>query len=287
MCLGYNTLYDVKPNMSEPKEGESLFAGDLPDARRVWHWIILCDDNMVVSITESTAPSPSSVRSAAPALRDNIRNVFRQLSKANVHPEQSSISVVPIRMIMDREKSTSSGAGLLLYYLFDDWQSTFALLARRDNAYSTRLNETRQSMMKKADLKHVELLHRLGRQMAVLRRLYLSYQLIVAKVIERHNRRTSRRGLTSSAIDQAASVGDTQPVLSTQPSHSATGTLNTSSLQSASPADEIATYLSASAMDRFERLGDRISLLVLTEIEESINLKDQLLAMVCSSNPRY
>lgn len=288
MCLGYNTLYDVKPNMKGPKEGESLFAGDLPDARRVWQWIMICDDNMVVSITESIMPSASSVNIGTPALRDNLRNVFRQLSKANDHPKQNSISVVPIRKIMDREKNTSSGAGLLLYYLFDDWMSTFGLLARRDNAYSTKLNGTRRSMMEKADLRHVELLHRLGRQMAVLRRLYMSYQLIVAKVLERHKGRHSplEKKSASSAADDFASMVDTQSFPSTQQSHTVSGLHriahqpSSSSLHSRTLPDTIGTYLSASAMDRFERLGDRISLLVLTEIEESIALKDQLLAMV-------
>ena len=95
-------------------------------------------------------------------------------------------------------------------------------------------------MMQKADLKHVELFHRLGRQMAILRRVYEGYRLLIAKMLDR--RRTN---------------------------HALAPTKD-------SPSE---TYLSAAAPDRFERLADRISLYALTEIEESITLKDQLLSL--------
>ena len=36
-CVGYNSLY-VVPNV------ESSNGKDLPDGRRLWSWLILCDD---------------------------------------------------------------------------------------------------------------------------------------------------------------------------------------------------------------------------------------------------
>jgi hypothetical protein len=40
-CIGYNSLY-VVPSVETPN-GQGL-----PDGRRLWSWLILCDDGMTV-----------------------------------------------------------------------------------------------------------------------------------------------------------------------------------------------------------------------------------------------
>lgn len=292
IALSYNSLYDVKPNVKDLKDGDSLFEGDLPHAHRVWSWYILCDDNTLITITEGTGATARKPSDQVSVLRQHLTNVFLQLSYAKVHPREKSVSIVPIRKMMkDDEESTEGVAGLLLYYLFDDWTSTFALLAQRNNPYSVELNKLRRNMMEKASLKHVELLHRLGRQLVVLKRLYEAYQIVIGKLLTRHEALEKARTLSTShtGAQTTHAANDTLNLVYTtsggsteapdmQSSNSSSTAHNTNDSRHTSNA-----YLNYHAVDRFERLQDRINSLVLTEIEEDINLKNQLLNMVSKS----
>lgn len=68
-------------------------------------------------------------------------NVFRQLSKAN--KVQSPILTLPFRIgaqALDNTPETNP-ASLLFYYLFDDWHTTYSLVARREHRYGEQLEE--------------------------------------------------------------------------------------------------------------------------------------------------
>ena len=73
-------------------------------------------------------------------------NVFRQCSKARDPMAEITPLQLPLRIrVGDSEKEaqhrSSDVPGLLFYYLFDDWLSIYALIARRDNRFTIELNE--------------------------------------------------------------------------------------------------------------------------------------------------
>lgn len=85
------------------------------------------------------------------AIRRNLLNVFGQLSRASSgQRERNPIMALPIRGSLtsgedgtkDR-KPTSMGddSSLLFYYLFDDWYTSYSLVARKEHQYSAQLED--------------------------------------------------------------------------------------------------------------------------------------------------
>ena len=117
--------------------------------------------------------------------------------------------------------------------------------------------EQRANLMNQADLEHVNHLHRIGRQLAVLKRLYQSYELIIDKILQQRAPPLKRSQAFSTPL-----IGENYD--------------NTPGVDSM---DRLGLYLTSGAKYRFERLRDRIRLYVLSAIQESIDLKDSLLSM--------
>jgi hypothetical protein len=121
-------------------------------------------------------------------------------------------------------------------------------------------------MLEKANLTHVDQLHHIGMQLAVLKRVYQSYELIIERVLKK----------------QEATLA------SLKNSHIVSGvdSLASSHMQMGSPghipeADSLlGVSLSSAARARFERLKDMIILYALSEIQECIDQKDSLVMMV-------
>lgn len=88
----------------------------------------------MISITEDPF-LPSTVDVDATPIRRNLLNVFCQLSKADDPSKRSAISLAPLRFA-----DNIDSVGLLFYYLFDDWQTTYSLLAKGQGTYGARLN---------------------------------------------------------------------------------------------------------------------------------------------------
>lgn len=113
-------------------------------------------------------------------------------------------------------------------------------------------------MFKTAELEHVDTLHHYGRQLAVLRRIYQSYDRIIERLLERQR-----------VLANAASLmGDPR-------------TIALRSIENNS--DKYFTYgipLATSAVVRFETLRDRIRLYALSEIQECLDEKDALVQVV-------
>lgn len=121
-------------------------------------------------------------------------------------------------------------------------------------------------MLVKADLNHVDQLHHIGCQLAVLRRVYHSYSLLIERVLERREAtmaslKNSR--VLSTAESMFASVHGTD-----SPNGLPTDLFNT-----------LGVSISSAARVRFERLKDRITLYALSEIQECIDQKDSLVMM--------
>lgn len=264
VCLGYNSLYNIDTSQ---QLNPASHAQDLPSGTRVWSWLILCDDKTVISIFESTLPdSPTDRLHSAASTRYNLLNVFSQLSNATDPQSRNPISLVPLRYAVGNDLTQTTpepvdGPGLLFYYLFDDWHTTYSLVAKRGHQYSAELNRLRESMMRRANLSHVTRLHHIGRQLAVLKRLYESYDLIITRVLEKQRDSPTAPSATPHSCPSVLAM-DSQAVPPRRRRQ-----------------DQLGVFLTSAARVRFERLGDRIKLYALSEIQESMDLKDSLVSM--------
>lgn len=149
VCVGYNTLHVVEPGPRRDEIDE--FSEDVPNCKRVWSWLLLCDDRTVITIHENPYPfrtGPLSRREQRNLgiIRRNTINVFRQCSKTRDPLAEVTPLVLPLRTrVGDSEKEEQHRAsdvpGLLFYYLFDDWLSIYTVIARGDNHFANELNE--------------------------------------------------------------------------------------------------------------------------------------------------
>lgn len=109
--------------------------------------------------------------------------------------------------------------------------------------------------MKDADLEHINQLHHIGRELALLKRLYQSYDMILERLLE-------NRGSTPTSQVTPFST----PTLRKTTNNGVHG--------------EVGIYLTSAARVRFERLRDRIKLYAISFIDENIELKESLMMMV-------
>jgi Mg2+ and Co2+ transporter CorA len=121
-------------------------------------------------------------------------------------------------------------------------------------------------MLVKADLTHVDQLHHIGCQLAVLRRVYHSYSLLIERVLE-------RREATLASLKNSKVISSAESMIS-----SVHGTDSPNALLP-ELASSLGVSLSSAARVRFERLKDRIALYALSEIQECIDQKDSLVMM--------
>lgn len=120
-------------------------------------------------------------------------------------------------------------------------------------------------MFTTADLKHVDGLHHYGRQLAVLKRIYESYNNIIERVLDGPKQ-----------MEYLKASSDDVPVASRQG-------LESSEIGDTAITSSIGVPLSTTARVRFERLKDRITLYALSEIKDCIDEKDALVMLVCTA----
>ena len=77
------------------------------------------------------------------ATRRNLLNVFKQLSEVN--KERRAINTLDIRPGLRSNQSSNTtiadSPSLLFYYLFDDWYTTYALVAKSEHQYAMELEK--------------------------------------------------------------------------------------------------------------------------------------------------
>ncbi|KAF2866791.1 hypothetical protein BDV95DRAFT_552324 [Massariosphaeria phaeospora] len=271
VCLGYNSLHNVHTNKPSDHDDDPDTNRDTPHGQRVWNWLLLCEDKTVITIAED--PFPFSEGTLRPhelktlyTTRRNLVSVFRQLTKAPTPLREHSLNMLPIRhRIGDSEEETahrpSDAPGLLFYYLFEDWFTTYSLVTRRDHGYAAELDRLRREMLVQANLTHVDQLHHIGCQLSVLKRVYQSYELIIERVLKKQE--ATLASLKNSRILSAAdSLASSLPHIAVPEADSLLG-----------------VSLSSAARARFERLKDRIKLYALSEIQECIDQKESLVMM--------
>lgn len=116
-------------------------------------------------------------------------------------------------------------------------------------------------MFIKPQVRLIQRLHQYGRELAVLKRMYQSYALIIDRILDR------QKPLHSSTGDPSSMSG----------SH---GVALTSKGQVTSEIQTFGAPLSSAATVRFERLRDRINLYALSEIQECLDEKESLVFLV-------
>ncbi|KKK24604.1 hypothetical protein P175DRAFT_0432568 [Aspergillus ochraceoroseus IBT 24754] len=273
-CIGYNSLY-VVPNL-DMSNGTGL-----PDGRRLWSWLILFDDGTVVSIQENpypgqSAPSEGVLKSVNAVARRNIHLIFAAVSKQHsASSESDSLVTTRVRPFHDAGSDPANikqddGPSLLFFYIFDDWVSSYALVARREHKYGVVLDNLRVNMLNKPVVDLIDELHWLGRQLAVLRRLYQSYELIMTRILQR------QRVLRDEARSNHPKVPFGQPFSETEMLDRRQMTVQSGTSVATTLDTSVGVQLSAAAVARFERLLDRIKLYCLSEIESCLTEKESL-----------
>jgi hypothetical protein len=148
MCLGYNTLHNI-PNGKNDDPGNIEMHEDTPHGKRIWQWLILCEDRTVITIHEDPFPNRTALNSveskSVAAIRRNLISCFKQCSAAGINPKEPALAQLPLRARMgvtnvEAAHRPKEVPGLLFYYLFDDWMNTYCLIARRNHAYAAELN---------------------------------------------------------------------------------------------------------------------------------------------------
>jgi hypothetical protein len=123
----------------------------MPRGKRVWTWLLLCEDKTVISICEDPFPFihgslNARDRSMLCITRRNLANVFRQLTKAPTPLKDAALVQLPIRQRLGSSDAETAhrptdAPGLLFYYLFEDWGATFNLISRREHGYAAELDK--------------------------------------------------------------------------------------------------------------------------------------------------
>jgi hypothetical protein len=276
LCLGYNSLFTVP--------GVKLDNGlNRPEGKRIWCWLVLCDDGTVISIYENPFPQTTPNGKILKTVRRNVLNVFYHLSAVcNGAENLNSIMTVQIRNFdqpnQSVEGSSMEVASKLLYYLFDDWITTYGLVAKKEHPYGTELEGLRGGMLNVAKVDLVDSLHRIGRRLAVLKRVYQSYEQMITRILQR------QRLLRDEARKEGKPQAESRPVTTSgehyDNGHGPSMFRSPTVLLTTSEDMSLGVPLSSSAIVRFERLLDRIKLYAISEIDECLNEKEALVFMV-------
>ena len=122
---------------------------DLPEGTRVWTWLILCDDGTVISIQENPFPKQHVLddcqKEIVNVVRRNIRFIVSGVSKEHANTSESeSLVTIRVRNFHGTEQDQASiqqedSPSLIFYYIFDDWVSSYGLIAKRQHQYGVSL----------------------------------------------------------------------------------------------------------------------------------------------------
>lgn len=266
LYVGFNALFtvpgiDLVPNLDSSK----------PIGLRIWTSLLLCSDGTVVSVYEK--PPSTTPQEYVSVARHNIFNIFRHLSKLHSLTSKDMLMQISVRSSGEADQTATGDAespALLFYYLFDDWMTTYSLVAQRTNPYRDQLELVRRMMFEAASMNLIRSLDLLGRQLTVLKLMYQSYELIIHRLLRHRNLSEYYRDTQGDRYHDVPA-----PLL---PRLGIASAISPVSSQTQRPGSGITLPVSAEV--RFERLLDRIRLYALTEIEECLKQKESLVFMV-------
>ncbi|KAI9840879.1 MAG: hypothetical protein M1838_003866 [Thelocarpon superellum] len=292
LCLGFNSLHGGSSPVLEAMQSTDDGPRDVPKGLRLWSWLILCNDGTVISIYEDTFPRQIDLsqkqRFMLAIIRRNLSNVFRELSKApSAGVGQKAISILRIRGLQnpssDDESEPSDAAvdrdapSLLFFYLFDDWNSTYGLVARKEQQYGEELDRLRMEMLDRPELNHIDRLHHIGRQLGVLRRIYQSYKLIIDRILDRQKPMGQHFGPVP--MENPSNMSEDRHALIRSSTVDLSPSVSMADFRTEDRHAPLGVTLSASAVVRLERMRDRIGLYALSEIHECLDTKESLVLM--------
>jgi len=279
ICVGFNHLHKV-PSTSTNRQPEQVLelnqdqpfdTGNYePEGKRLWSWLILCDDGTVISIHE---PLPLDIpRNDLDVIRHNLFTVFRSLSLSHaaeasttsdskLGPGGGGLDDLPFRHLHTQHSSIHGDPSLLFYYLFDDWYSSYDFVVGRGAPYSIRMRNLRNEMHREPKLSHLSTLHSLTRQLSILKRLYESKRVILDNILYRQENSSTSTGAPPPHRKQSLANVFSPDDLYTQ-------TMGDSGL--------LGVPLDPLAIAKFERLRDRIKLYVLGELSALLEEKVEL-----------
>ncbi|KAK0837095.1 hypothetical protein LTS02_018023, partial [Friedmanniomyces endolithicus] len=269
VCIGYNSLYGTKP------AGLGHEDGPLPHCTRVWTWLLLGEDNTVITINEDPFPYANGQldglqQRILQETRRNLVNVFRSLSRVDEDARlaHTPTTLLPLRFRLgDTPDETahreSDTPGLLFYYLFENFHNSYTLVTRRESRYGAELSELRAQMFESPQLHHIDRLDSIGKELGVLRRHYQSYLRIIDRLLEPQP--TTSTPLQPPHNLDAGSEISFATVRPLPPPESESSTLGIS--------------LTPASLVRFQRLKDLIALYALSEIDEYTTQKDALVTL--------
>ena len=125
-------------------------------------------------------------------------------------------------------------------------------------------------MRSKAQLSKIDQLHQTGQQLAVLKRMYESYILLIDRILSR------QRFLNTTP----SNVEEAQPQTSTPVQIGQKADAQDLGLLTEDGGQAFAVPLTPKATVRFERLRDRIKMYALSEIEHCLEEKESLVFLV-------
>ena len=260
ICIGWNALF-FAPD-------ETVVVPDSkPNAIRIWSSLLLCDDGTILSVFESPPGVPSSLLKK---IRFNQINIFRHLARPYLtNAFQNALMQVTIRPAPGSTggNRASDLASLLFYYLFDDWLNIYAQVAGGENSYRWRLEQLRDQMTTSPEVEQVKTLHKVGRQLTVLKSVYKSYEAVIDRIVQK------QRSLAGH--DRFSSIKTPPELVRSQSSQY-------DDLASPLELDDVGgtnVRLTANATARLERLRDRIDICAMTEVEECLKEKESLVMM--------
>ena len=105
----------------------------------------------VISIQENPfpgpyIPTPKEQNAILRIVRRNLMTIFCGVSKQySASSDSASLVTIRVRPLSDVEPEQASikqedGPSLLLYYIFDDWISSYGLVARKEHQYGASLD---------------------------------------------------------------------------------------------------------------------------------------------------
>lgn len=279
LCIGYNSIYNIGPNGDTDNLDQTSAGTPLPHCKRVWTWLLLCENRTVITINEDPFPYNQGTLTHMDTeilltTRRNVLNVFRSLSSVQEPASASPMTLLPIRKrlgstIEETIHRPTDAPGLLFYYLFENWFNSYSLVTRRDSRYGRELDAIRAEMFEAPKLRHIDRLDRVGKQLGVLKRHYESYIRIIERVTQPQIATVASLAnskVQSKASSESLGAGDSSVFGVTQVLTEAESLLGVS--------------LSSAARVRFERLKDIISLYALSEVLDYLAQKESLVQMV-------
>ncbi|KAJ5826927.1 hypothetical protein N7447_003690 [Penicillium robsamsonii] len=251
---------------------------------QIWHFSSVDHGPQctIISIQENPFPRRNAVpideaKAVLDIVRRNVRFIFAGVSRQHfAMSESESLITIRVRHFSDLGPDQANikqedGPSLLFYYIFDDWVSSYGLIAKREHKYGVALDKLRGQMLDRPIVDLVNELHWLGRRLAVLKRLYQSYELIMRRLLQRQRMlRDEARSAQPAPITYGATFGDMEVLDMRQSSVVSNTTYHNPNEKS------VGVQLSSTAVARFERLVDRINLYCLSEIENCLNEKESL-----------